>query len=92
MEPFQDGPKTRRFRLDLTRRAGHPAALRSNPESTWRFRRLREWFADPDRSERYADAFDRYVRPLTSFCSGVPEDMSQRPLATLSQAREARSA
>jgi xylulokinase len=53
---------------------------------------LREWSPDPDRSERYADAFDRYVRPLASFCAGSPDDMSQRRLPALSQAREARSA
>jgi xylulokinase len=53
---------------------------------------LREWSPDPGRSERYADAFDRYVRSAASFCAGSPDDMSQRRLPALSQAREARSA
>ena len=53
---------------------------------------LREWSPDPDRSERYAEAFDRYVRPLARFCAGVPDDMSQRHRTTVPKAREARSA
>jgi xylulokinase len=53
---------------------------------------LREWSPDPDRGERYAAAFDRYVQPLASFLAGVPDDISQRRLAILAQAREGRSA
>lgn len=49
---------------------------------------LREWSPDPERSDRYADAFHRHFQPLASFCAAAPGDQFPAPRSDSSPVKE----